>query len=98
MVEVTLMFDNGDDGIRHPIGFVVEGHAGSGEYGKDIVCAAVSAVAQAALLGIMDLSEDEVSYEKRPGFMAVTVDLKIARRQDVSAILRTFELAVRAIS
>ena len=34
-------------------GFIVEGHADYAEEGSDIVCAAVSALTQTALLGIM---------------------------------------------
>lgn len=35
--------------------FTVDGHAGWGDYGDDIVCAAVSALAQSALIGIEEV-------------------------------------------
>lgn len=33
----------------------VQGHAGSGPYGQDLICAAVSAIVQTALLGLQQI-------------------------------------------
>ena len=49
-------------------GFMVEGHADYAEEGSDIVCAAVSALTQTALLGIR--REEKVVYEQSEGFLA----------------------------
>ncbi len=38
-----------------PVGFEITGHAMHGEYGEDLVCAAVSAIIQTAILGITDV-------------------------------------------
>lgn len=35
-------------------GFIAKGHAGYAEHGEDIVCAAVSAITQTALIGITE--------------------------------------------
>lgn len=79
-------------------GFVVEGHAGFDEYGKDIICAGVSAVTQAAVLGLRDLAGDPAEYEKRSGYLAVRVRPAVAAQPGPQAILRTVELAVTSIS
>ncbi|MBQ6078138.1 MAG: ribosomal-processing cysteine protease Prp [Clostridia bacterium] len=50
MITVTVYRENGN-----PVGFDVSGHANMGEYGEDLVCAAVSAVVQTAILGITDV-------------------------------------------
>ena len=52
-------------------GFIVEGHADYAEEGSDIVCAAVSALTQTALLGIIRYAgEEKVVYEQSEGFLA----------------------------
>lgn len=40
----------------------IKGHARYARHGKDIVCAAVSATAQAALMGLMKYSSEAVAY------------------------------------
>lgn len=50
MITVTVTRENGA-----PVGFSVSGHANMGEYGEDLVCAAVSAVVQTAILGITEV-------------------------------------------
>ena len=50
MITVTVTRENGE-----PVGFKVSGHANMGEYGEDLVCAAVSAIVQTAVLGITDV-------------------------------------------
>ena len=50
MITVTVTRENGN-----PVGFRVSGHANMGEYGEDLVCAAVSAIVQTAILGITEV-------------------------------------------
>ena len=50
MITVTVLREAGI-----PVGFTVTGHAGCGAYGEDLVCAAVSAVVQTAILGITEV-------------------------------------------
>ncbi len=54
MVEVCLLVD-GEGRYR---GLTVEGHAGYDQAGRDIVCAAISAVVQTALMGLERLVPD----------------------------------------
>lgn len=56
---------------KDPIGFVVYGHANSAVRGEDIVCSAVSAVTQTALLGL--LKHCVVSYAHREGYIDVEI-------------------------
>ena len=50
MITVTALRERGT-----VVGFTVSGHADMGEYGEDLVCAAVSAVVQTAILGITEV-------------------------------------------
>ena len=50
MITVTALLENGT-----PVGFTVTGHAGQGAYGEDLVCAAVSAIVQTAILGVTEV-------------------------------------------
>ena len=79
-------------------GFEVEGHAGYGEYGKDIVCAGVSAITQSCLLGLKEVLGDDVRYEKRPGYLRVNVHPCKAKEPGPSAILRTLEMGLISMS
>jgi uncharacterized protein len=47
----------------------VRGHAGYAEHGKDIVCAGVSAITQAAILGLQALAEQ---YPEHVSFTLTT--------------------------
>lgn len=48
-------------------GLMVKGHAGYAEPGKDIVCAAVTALTQTLIQSIEDLTDDEIEYSISPG-------------------------------
>lgn len=50
MITVTVIRE-----AESPVGFRVSGHANMGEYGEDLVCAAVSAIVQTAILGITEV-------------------------------------------
>lgn len=80
------------------VGFEVHGHARAGKYGRDIVCAGVSAIAQASLLGLQDICGEQLTYRLEEGFMCVKLNPDMAMDQGAQAILRTFELGAISIS
>lgn len=49
-------------------GVLAKGHAGHAEQGKDIVCAAVSSLAQTLAKSLEGLTGDRISYEIKPGY------------------------------
>lgn len=79
--------------------FLIEGHAGYAESGQDIVCAAVSVLAQTAVLAIEKLTnykldiclEDGRLYCKLP-----TTVLK-AEIETISIILKTMVIGLQAV-
>jgi uncharacterized protein YsxB (DUF464 family) len=52
---------------RTEAGISISGHAGYAEHGKDIVCAAVSVMAQNLIRSIEELTEDKIEYYIGPG-------------------------------
>ena len=48
-------------------GVTIEGHANYAEYGKDIVCAGMTALMRTLVKSIEDLTEDEIEYEISSG-------------------------------
>lgn len=52
-------------------GLTVDGHAGYAETGKDIICAAVSALAQGLIHSLDALTDDRISYHLRDGHIDI---------------------------
>ncbi len=80
------------------VGYVVKGHAGYAESGRDIVCAGVSAIAQAGLMGLQDFLKDGVKSELKEGYLRVAVDYDNAVQPGVASILRVVELGLSSIA
>lgn len=57
--------------IQSDHGLTVDGHAGFAETGNDIICAAVSALAQGLIHALSDLTKDEILYNVRNGHIEI---------------------------
>ena len=79
-------------------GFEIKGHAGYDEYGKDIVCAAVSTLAYTAVGAISEMT-DIVSYSEKDGYMQCTVPKNISNdaKNTVKIILDTIVIGFKQI-
>ncbi len=90
MIKIAIIHNN--NGIK-----TVEctGHSGYAAQGKDIVCSAVSATVQTALLGLMDISE--VNYQRREGFLSFTCPEAKTAEDGIKqqAILRAMYLSLK---
>ncbi|MDO4479058.1 MAG: ribosomal-processing cysteine protease Prp [Lachnospiraceae bacterium] len=51
---------------------IITGHANYGPSGKDIVCAAVSALTQTLIESIEQLTDDTISYTEKSGYTLIT--------------------------
>lgn len=69
MIKVEIVYSN-----KNLTSLKVKGHANSNEYGKDLVCAAVSAVTIGALNALEDDSKFEIEVE--PGDISLIVKEK----------------------
>jgi hypothetical protein len=94
MVEVRFRRDS-----RDRLSSVVStGHAGQGEPGEDVACAAVSALLQAAWAGLTDVAHIKVSGHRRSGDLLMRWPADVRDRDDVRAIVATAELAIEQIA
>lgn len=80
-------------------GFKVTGHAGFNSHGKDIVCSAVSALAQTTLLGLVKVAEAEVDYRIDEGFLTCNLIKAGTEKQRImcDAILGTLQVGLKSI-
>ena len=61
---------------------VVKGHAGYDNYGKDIVCAAVSTMMITAINNIISL-DDSIDYVENDGLLKVTIKKETEMNQKI---------------
>lgn len=75
-------------------GLAVDGHAGYAKIGNDIVCAAVSALAQGLIHSLEALTDDRFSYQIRDGH----IDIKYENLSEQGKLLiDSFFIAVSDI-
>lgn len=73
---------------------LAEGHAEAGVAGDDVVCAAASAILQAAELGLTAYAALPEVAVRADGRMAFAIPQYAREREDVKAIVGTAELAI----
>ncbi|GEN49727.1 ribosomal-processing cysteine protease Prp [Alkalibacterium pelagium] len=86
MINILFQFEN-----EHISSVEVTGHADSGPYGQDIVCAAVSALSIGtvnSLIEIGDISLDIVSADEQGGFLKFSLPEGLSQKQiEIAQIL-----------
>lgn len=95
MIKVTIFSEKGkNNSIK---GFDVCGHAGFSESGKDIVCAAVSVLAQNTANSIEEFTQDvfETELDEKKGRLKIMLTGNVSRESDL--LLRTFELGINSL-
>lgn len=65
---IKIVFKRSSDGF---VSFTVKGHSGYSEFGSDIVCSAVSCLAQAAIIGTTEV------LKFKPFFKAESADIEL---------------------
>ncbi|HOA15891.1 MAG TPA: ribosomal-processing cysteine protease Prp [Bacillota bacterium] len=95
MIEIWVRKDGGKTK-----GYRVEGHAGWAESGKDIVCAAVSALAIGAENGLSEVAGAVQEASGEGGFLEVTLKPELDERARIQAeaIVDSMVLALARIS
>ncbi len=78
--------------------FFASGHAGWAESGEDVVCAAVSAILQAAWLGLSEVSAVAVTATRENGRLELAWPAEKRGDAGVAAIVGTAALAVERIA
>jgi len=80
-------------------GFEIKGHAGYAEEGSDIVCSAVSAIAQTALLGLQQVAGLTFPFIREKGWMKCILpkDISAEKRRDSRIILDTMYVGIKSM-
>ena len=94
MVEVRVRKDSRD----RLSSFFASGHAGWAESGEDVVCAAVSAILQAAWLGLSDVAMVAVIATREDGRLELTWPVQSRADAAVAAIVGTAAISVERIA
>lgn len=79
--------------------FRVEGHTGFDDQGQDIVCAGVSAIAQTALIGLVNYLEKKPVYKISDGILACSMASDMSPEDTMKSriILGSMELGLKEI-
>ncbi len=95
MLEVSFVL-NREERIQS---FAVSGHSQYAEHGKDIVCAAVSVLAQSAVIGLEEYVGIRPRVTRQSGGFSCLLPQKMTDRQVImsEAILRTCYLGMLAV-
>ena len=79
------------------LGFDISGHANFDDYGKDIVCAAVSVLAQTTITSIIELTNlKKYEYKIDPGHTYIKFEPKDIN-ENALLLLKSFEIGVIGI-
>ncbi|HHV41802.1 MAG TPA: ribosomal-processing cysteine protease Prp [Clostridiaceae bacterium] len=96
MIEVTIYRQK--NGFTNA--FRMTGHAGQGEYGQDIICAAVSGLAQSIIGSLQEIVGIEPLYTLEEGKIYCEIEedvLNKSGRIQADALMRTVEIGARQI-
>lgn len=89
---ISILISKGTNGIEL---VEIKGHSGYAKSGKDIVCSAVSAVAQTALLGLIKVSKGKVDFTRNDeaGYLKFSVPKYESEIENIrqQTILETME-------
>lgn len=88
MIQATIYLKDG-----HAVGYRIHGHAESGPYGHDLVCAAVSAIA----FGGANALEDLDAYECSKGDGELSIRAKGEPSPHDAIVLETVERQLRTL-
>ena len=73
MIDISIVKNK--DGFIY--GFEIKGHSGYAKHGKDIVCAAISALAYAAVGAVSEMTKVEADWNYKDGYMLYMIHSNI---------------------
>ena len=92
MIKITAIYNETDE----LCGFRSEGHAGLDKKGKDIICAAVSALALNCVNSVEALTSDRFSCKQEDGFLELIIVSDVSKES--SLLLDSFFIGVKSIA
>lgn len=81
------------------VSYEISGHAESGEYGHDVVCAAVSVLSITTANNIYEMARIKPVTQMEDGYLYVEIPLSIPEKQGVLAqtLLEAFSNSMKAV-
>ncbi len=79
------------------IGFELHGHAGSGEYGKDIVCASISVLSINTVNSLEEFTDDDIKCTADPQEGLIRLEFNGDLSQNAELLMKSFELGITSI-
>ncbi len=79
------------------LGFEVSGHTGKDDYGKDLLCAQISTVAQLAVVGIDEIEKNASFREISDGFLKIMVSEQKAKEEKIQYLFKTCLYSFKSI-
>jgi len=76
-------------------GFEVSGHTGKDELGKDVLCAAISSVAQNTAMGIVEVLKLDANLKIKDGYLSLK--LNDFENESAQVLLKTCLLSLKEI-
>ena len=95
MIDVRFLRKSG-----HLVSFTYEGHANYDDYGKDIVCAAVTAQCMMIYNGLDEILKvkNKLDFHEDGGYLAVSIDGASAdEKREAQILMETLLLGMKAI-
>lgn len=99
MVDVKVFIKDQKD-KENIIGFKIKGHANFATKGQDIVCSAISVLAQTTLLGLDEyLRKGSFKYSIKDGYMSCMLEsnLTTEERKTAQILLKTMYLGMKSV-
>ena len=80
-------------------GFIVSGHSGYAEEGSDIVCSAISALAQNVCVGLENILNihPTIKIDEKKAYLSCFVKTESANNEKVQLLYKTFKKTVELI-
>ena len=79
------------------LGFEVKGHTGKDDFGKDLLCAQISTVAQLAVVGLREIAGSADFVEISDGYLKVMLKEKNAKEEKYQFLLETCLMSFKSI-
>ncbi len=89
MININLLIDKKDE----IVGFEIEGHANYDEYGKDLVCSAVTILAYSCV-NSLDKYADDVNFSDNEIIMTVSIS---SPNRDTDVIFDYFKTGIETL-
>ena len=77
--------------------FEVKGHTGKAEFGKDVLCAAISSVAQNAAIGITEVLKLDAILKISDGYLSLELKKQDFDDEKAQIILKTCLISLKEI-